>query len=257
MAEIMISNLDQDGEGRSFAAHGHAVLADAGAAAVLRGTFEPGWRWSKDVAPMAGTASCQARHLGYIMSGSMRVRLDDGTEQDLSAGDVVDIPPGHDGWVTSDVPCEMLDFSSDATRYAVGRPSGIAEPDDAAMKLVRTGYAAFNTGDVETLHAVMDANVIQHVAGSSPLAGTYKGLDNVLGYYAKLGELTGGQFHAHLIDVFGDGQGHATSLHQTTAARNGVKRVSRGSIFFTFAGGKAIEMVETHADLPGDDAFMS
>ncbi|HET7388306.1 MAG TPA: nuclear transport factor 2 family protein [Nocardioidaceae bacterium] len=257
MAEIMISNLDQGGERRAFAAHGHAVYADAGAAAVLRGTFEPGWRWSADVAPIAGTTSCQSRHLGCMTSGSMRVRLDDGTEQDLSAGDVFDIPAGHDAWVTSDVPCEMVDFSSDATKYAIGRPTDIAEADDAAMKLVRRGFAAFNTGDVDTLRQLLDPNVIQIVPGHSPQAGTYKGVDNVLGYYAKLGELTGGTFRAHLIDVFGDGEGKVVALHQTSAVRNGVKRVSKDAIVFTVVGGRATELVETHADLPGDDAFLS
>ena len=137
MADIMISNLDKAGERRPFAAHGHAVLANAGGAAVLRGSFEPGWRWSDDVAPLAGTASCRVHHLGYVLSGSMRVRLDDGTERDISTGDLVDLPPGHDAWVTSDVPFEMVDFSSEATRYAVGRPRDIAEAEDAAMKLVR------------------------------------------------------------------------------------------------------------------------
>ena len=88
MADIMISNVDAHGERRPFAAHGHVVLANAGAAAVLRGSFEPGWHWSADVAPLAGTTSCQVHHLGYVLTGSMRIRLDDGTERDLAAGDL-------------------------------------------------------------------------------------------------------------------------------------------------------------------------
>ena len=104
MADIMISNVDAHGERRPFAAHGHVVLANAGAAAVLRGSFEPGWHWAADVAPLAGTTSCQVHHLGYVLTGSMRIRLDDGTERDIAAGDVYDLPAGHDAWVTSDVP---------------------------------------------------------------------------------------------------------------------------------------------------------
>ena len=74
MADILISNLDKDGEGRPFAAHGHALLANAGAISVSRGTYEPGWRWSNDVKPIAGTESCQVHHQGLSLSGSMTIR---------------------------------------------------------------------------------------------------------------------------------------------------------------------------------------
>jgi hypothetical protein len=46
---------------------------------VGRGTFEPGWRWSEHVKPIAGTASCQAAHTGYVLEGRMVVKMDDGT----------------------------------------------------------------------------------------------------------------------------------------------------------------------------------
>lgn len=257
MADIMISNVDAHGERRPFAAHGHVVLANAGAAAVLRGSFEPGWHWAADVAPLAGTTSCQVHHLGYVLTGSMRIRLDDGTERDIAAGDLYDLPAGHDAWVTSDVPCEMVDFSPEATRYAVGRPKDIAAAEDAAMTMVRRGYDAFNAHDVDGLRSLFAQDVAQHVPGTGPLAGTYKGVDNVLGYYGQLGELTDGTFRADLVDLHGDGHGHVISVHQLSAVRNGVKHVSRGSILFTFLGDKVTDLLELHGDLPGDDAFLS
>lgn len=256
MADAKISNLDQQGERRTFAAHGHAVLANAGAASVLRGVFEPGWRWSTDVAPVAGTPSCQMHHIGYVQSGAMHIRLDEGTEYDIGAGDLFDLPPGHDAWVTGDSPCEMLDFSSDATRYAMGRPKDIAAPDDAGMTLVRRGYEAFNAGDIDTLVSLFAHDVVQHVPGDGPLAGTYKGPEAVLGYYAKLNELTDGTFRADLIEVHGDGHGHVNAIHQISSVRNGVKRVSRGSILFSLIGEKAADLLELHGDLPGDDAHL-
>lgn len=257
MAELLVSNLDQEGEGRPFAAHGHALLANAGGVSVLRGTFEPGWRWSDDVAPLAGTTSCQIHHLGYVLSGSMRVRMEDGTESEIKAGDVFDLAPGHDAWVTSDVACEMVDISPDATKYAVGRPSDIAAPEDAAMKRAWQGFAAFNTADIATLREMFTQDVVQHVPGAGPLAGTYKGPDAVLGYYAKLAELTDGTFRADPIDVHGDGHGHVIAVFQTSMTRNGVKRVSRGSLLFTFVGDRITDLLELHADLPGDDAFFA
>lgn len=257
MADVMVSNLDTQGERRPFAAHGHAVIANAGAAAVLRGEFEPGWRWSTDIKPLAGTASCQMHHLGYVESGSMRIRLEDGTERELAAGDLFDIAPGHDAWTTSDVPCVMLDFSADATRYATGRPKDIPEAADSAMKAVVRGYEAFNTGDLDTLRSLFSHDVMQHVPGSGPLAGTYKGVDAVLGYYGRLAELTGGTFRADLLEVHGDGLGHVTAVHQTSSTRGGAKRVVHGSILFTFMGDKITDLLELHADLAGDDAWLA
>jgi hypothetical protein len=48
--------------------------------------------------------------LGYCVSGSMKIAMDDGSEQEISAGDVFAIPPGHDAEVTSDQACVLLDF---------------------------------------------------------------------------------------------------------------------------------------------------
>ncbi len=64
-----------------------------------RSNFEPGWRWSECVKPVAGTDSCQNAHVGYAVSGAITVRLNDGTEQRISAGQSYTIPPGHDAWV--------------------------------------------------------------------------------------------------------------------------------------------------------------
>jgi hypothetical protein len=73
-----------------------------------KGTFEPGWRWSEDDKPIAGTDSCQVRHTGCI-SGRMTVRMDDGTEATVGPGDVMLIEPGHDAWVVGEEPCVLYD----------------------------------------------------------------------------------------------------------------------------------------------------
>ena len=250
----MIRNVERDGETRAFG-HGHGTVASAGGVTLSRAVFEPGWRWSTDVGPIAGTASCMTRHLGYVISGAMTVRMDDGTEMSMKEGDIFDLPAGHDAWIDGDQPCILVDFGPETARYA--RPATELPAEDGHMTLVRRGYAAFNSGDVATLREIMSHDVVQHVPGTSPIAGAYKGIDAVLGYYAKLGEMTGGQFRADLINVFGDGGAHVTALHQITATRNGVTRVSRGSILFTFLGDRATDLLEMHEDLAGDDAFMS
>lgn len=85
---------------------------------VGRFVFQPGWRWSKDVQPVAGTKSCQFRHLGYTIAGSLEVRMDDGTTLVIQAGEAYEIPPGHDAWVVGDEPWRSVEFAS-AHNYGV------------------------------------------------------------------------------------------------------------------------------------------
>ena len=77
-----------------------------------RFVFEPGWRWSRDVGPIAGTRSCQMHHQGVVVGGRLRVETDTGDVAELGPGDVYDIPPGHDATVVSDVPWEAIEFAS-------------------------------------------------------------------------------------------------------------------------------------------------
>ena len=64
-----------------------------------RFTFEPGWRWSGCIKPVVKTDSCQLSHVGYAVSGRLIIRLKDGTQKNIVAGDSYTIPPGHDAWV--------------------------------------------------------------------------------------------------------------------------------------------------------------
>jgi quercetin dioxygenase-like cupin family protein len=64
--------------------------------------FAPGWRWSECVKPVVKTDQCQLSHVGYAVSGSIKVRMKDGTEKIISAGESYTIPPGHDAWVEGD-----------------------------------------------------------------------------------------------------------------------------------------------------------
>ena len=83
-----------------------------------RYTFQPGWKWSECIKPVVGTDSCQVHHTGYVVSGRIGVRLDDGTEMEAGPGDAYDFPPGHDGWVVGNEPYVGVDFSPEMTEYA-------------------------------------------------------------------------------------------------------------------------------------------
>jgi len=82
-----------------------------------RFNFEPGWRWSECIKPVAKTDHCQASHVGYAVSGRLTVRMKDGTEKTISAGDSYTIPPGHEAWVEGDQPFVALEVLS-ADTYA-------------------------------------------------------------------------------------------------------------------------------------------
>ena len=107
---LQIKSFDAPDEVRPFEGRGHADVVEIGGRTVGRGVFEPGWRWSANVRPIAGTDSCQVSHLGYVLSGSMRVVMDDGTDAVCRPGDVVAIAPGHDAETIGEEPCVMLDF---------------------------------------------------------------------------------------------------------------------------------------------------
>ena len=82
-----------------------------------RFTFAPGWRWSECVKPVVKTDSCQALHVGYAVAGSIIVRMQDGTEQTIVAGNAYTIPPGHDAWVVGDETFVGIEVMS-AEQYA-------------------------------------------------------------------------------------------------------------------------------------------
>jgi len=109
-SKLQVKHAGTPDESRPFKAHGHADVHKLGGGAVLRGVFEPGWKWSSDVAPIAGTKSCQAPHLCYVVSGRMRIKMDDGQEEEIGPGDFAKIDPGHDAWVVGNERCELVDF---------------------------------------------------------------------------------------------------------------------------------------------------
>lgn len=88
------------------------VKLDGGTAG--RYTFEPGWRWSEAVKPIAKTDSCQSRHLGVVLSGRLHVMHDDGSESEAGPGDAYFIQPGHDAWVIGDEAFVGYEFDSKA-----------------------------------------------------------------------------------------------------------------------------------------------
>jgi mannose-6-phosphate isomerase-like protein (cupin superfamily) len=109
--EMRSRNLDNNPDERRKFTNGKVELANLGDATIGRMTLEPGWKWSKDVKPIANTNSCQLPHTQYVISGRLRVRMDDGTEQECGPGEALYVPPGHDAWVVGNEPFIAVDFT--------------------------------------------------------------------------------------------------------------------------------------------------
>lgn len=104
-----VKNFSKPDEVREFP-KGKVELINIGGAAIGKATFQPGWKWSESVQPLAKTKSCEAPHYQYHVSGVLKVKMDDGTVLECRAGDVSLLPMGHDAWVVGNEPAVIIDF---------------------------------------------------------------------------------------------------------------------------------------------------
>jgi class 3 adenylate cyclase len=124
-------------------------LVELGELAVGRAIFEPGWRWSEHVKPIAGTESCQVHHIGYVMSGHLHVEMTDGASLDVVGGDAFEIPPGHDAWVIGDEPWVSVDWA--------GRRLFAKSPNEISDRIFATLVFTDLSGSTEMLTRLGDA----------------------------------------------------------------------------------------------------
>lgn len=102
-----IVRLGEPDEVREFTL-GCFELYRIGGREIGRAIYEPGWRWTEHVRPIAGTELCQVDHVGLVLSGTAGVKMADASEWVLQPGDFFAIPPGHDSWVIGDEPYVSL-----------------------------------------------------------------------------------------------------------------------------------------------------
>lgn len=103
-------NVNTPDETRNFD-KGKVEVVNIGGGTVGRATFEPGWRWSDHVKPIAKTDWCEAAHFGYTISGRAKIKMSSGEEYDTGPGDVFQVPSGHDAWVVGDEAWVSVDWS--------------------------------------------------------------------------------------------------------------------------------------------------
>jgi quercetin dioxygenase-like cupin family protein len=117
MLEVSLKSFDTPDETRVFE-KGILEIVRIGGMVLGRASYEPGWRWSQHVSPIAGTPLCEVEHVGMVLSGRALAAMNDGTEVELTAGSLFYVPPiAHDSWVIGDEPYISLHFLG-AEQYA-------------------------------------------------------------------------------------------------------------------------------------------
>lgn len=108
--DVILKSFDQPDETRLFD-KGRFEIVNVGGMTIGKATYQPGWKWSKDVAPIAGAALCAIEHIGMVVSGRAVAALEDGREIELVPGSVFYIPAvPHDSWVIGNEPYVSLHF---------------------------------------------------------------------------------------------------------------------------------------------------
>jgi quercetin dioxygenase-like cupin family protein len=101
--DLTLIAFDSPTEVRTFE-KGRFEVYEVGPMTLGRATYEPGWRYTEHVAD----DYCQVEHVGLVLAGQAAVRMEDGSERVMRAGEFFYVPPGHDSWVVGDEPYVSL-----------------------------------------------------------------------------------------------------------------------------------------------------
>lgn len=109
--QIQVKSFDVPDESFPVGGVARVEINHLGDITMNRVTFQPGFHWTEHVKSVVGTDLCEIHHVGYVISGRAAIRMADGTEREVAAGDAFDMPPGHDIWVVGDEPYVAVDFT--------------------------------------------------------------------------------------------------------------------------------------------------
>jgi class 3 adenylate cyclase len=171
--------------------------------------MEPGWRWYNDVRPRVGGDWCEARHVGFVLSGRFGVTMRDGTKLEFGPDDVFEIPAGHDGYTLGDEPCVQVEWSG---LRAFPSFSLIGMPGRSLVTLLFTD--------------IVDSTVTAARVGD-------KVWRDLLSTHYEAARAAVERYHGHEVNTTGDGllsrfDGPAAALHcaaeiRRTAQREGIE----------------------------------
>jgi ketosteroid isomerase-like protein len=128
-------------------------------------------------------------------------------------------------------------------------------PKNQNSDLVRRGYAAFNSGDMDTLAQIIDQSCTWHIPGKSPIGGDYRGREAIFSLFGRFGSETQGTVRVNLLHVAESEDGRVVGVHQAVAQRNGKKLDVLTCLVFDIRNGKLMDAREHVYDLYAFDAF--
>jgi class 3 adenylate cyclase len=111
MPRLQAKSFDTPDETRSLP-KATADVVNVGEVAVGYAVWQPGWRWSSDLRPLAGTDWCEIHHLGYAISGTLQVLTESGEWLEIHGRSAYEIPPRHDAWVVGDEAFVTVEWTS-------------------------------------------------------------------------------------------------------------------------------------------------
>ena len=126
---------------------------------------------------------------------------------------------------------------------------------EANAALIINGYDAFGRGDIRGALAVFAENILWHVPGRGPLSRDYRGHAEVLGFFERFMELSGGTFQIQIDEVFAK-RDRVVVLCTETAQRGG-RSWSSPQVHVWTRGRPSIAFRENEGDQQGEDEFWS
>jgi len=126
--------------------------------------------------------------------------------------------------------------------------------DHPNLELLRRGYAAYDSGDLDTINELFADDLVWHIAGHSPLSGDYTGKEQVFGFFAKIQELSDGTSKIEIHDLLADDE-HGVALVTESATRNGRTHEGHAAHVFHISGGKVTEFWDAQTDQYAADEF--
>jgi uncharacterized protein len=108
----------------------------------------------------------------------------------------------------------------------------------ARVDIVRRGYEAFQTGDMDALRSLLASDISWHSPGQG--AGEFHGVDDLIAEFGRLSQDSGGTFRVAVNEIM-EGDQSVVVLARSTAARAGKSLDSPYAHIFHFSGDQVSE----------------
>jgi ketosteroid isomerase-like protein len=132
-------------------------------------------------------------------------------------------------------------------------PEARARTIDAVVRRLVDALAARDAGTIESL---LTDDVVYHFPGRNPLAGSFRGRDQVMGFFRRFPTVLDGPPSIAFHDVLSS-EAHGADLATFTASRGGREHTWRAIRIYHLSDDRIAEIFVTIDDQAAFDAFMN